>query len=62
MSVMHLEWFSAQDIVCIEKLTLVLFKMCSSLVNKCWTVDPRYSFQSFLITFKGYKINLSLLQ
>ena len=51
---MHLEWFSTQDIVCTEKLTLVLFKnvffYTKSIVNKRWTVDPRYLFQSFSIT------------
>ena len=49
MSLMNLEWFSTQDIVCIKKLTLVLFKnvffYTKSIENKRWTVDLRL-FQS----------------
>ena len=61
---MQLEWFSTQDIVCIEKLTWVHFKMCSSLVKTRWTVDPKYLFQSFSIKWEGVYtvINLLLLQ
>ena len=63
---MHLEWFSTQDIICTEKLTLVLFKnvffYTKSIVNKRWTVDPRYIFQSFSIMVEWYIVNLSSLQ
>ena len=41
-------------------ITMVVFKMCFSLVNEHWTVDPRYLFRSFSITLEGYIINLSL--
>ena len=46
--------FNWRYIVCIEKLTLVLFKnvffYTRSIVNKTWTADPRNLFQSFSIT------------
>ena len=34
-------------IVRIEKLMIVLFKMCFALVNKCCIVDPRHLFLKF---------------
>ena len=58
---MHLELFSTHNIVRIEKLTIVFFYVCvfSLVYNRC-TVDPRYLFQSFSITWEGYIINYHL--
>ena len=59
---MQLEWFSTLDLaqcLCTHR-NIVLFKRCFSLVNKRWTVDPRYLFQSFLIMWEEYIINSSL--
>ena len=43
-----------------RKINNSSFKMCLSLVNKRWKVDPKYSFQKFSIMWEGYIINLSL--